>query len=313
MSHSHSARRKALKALLAADQPLILPGAYDALSAQLVERAGYSATYIGSFAAAASGFGMPDVGLLTLNEMVDQARRIVESTSVPVLADAENGFYGAPNIWRTIQAFESAGVCGVHIEDNLGGKHTAAPAGLLPTEHMSQKIRAAVDARTDPDFLVIARSDAAWVNHDVEECVQRLESYIDAGADMVFAPALPAGDLARVRPRLVAPVMVPGDLLDVPGSDDPAATIEEYAEAGADVILLWYTLIGAASKNVDDVLRTLRASNEVTAVKHLVTNQHAFESIMGYDRFEQRSAQYAAPPATPQTDPVPGKQRKETP
>jgi methylisocitrate lyase len=277
---------------------LVLPGAYDALSAQLAEQAGFEATYLGSFAAAASGFGMPDVGLLTLNDMVDQARRIVEATTVPVLADAENGFYDAPNIWRAIRAFESAGVCGVHIEDNLGGKHTATPAGLMPVPQMAQKIRAAVDARTDPDFLVIARSDAAWVDHDADECLDRLESYSSAGADMVFAPALPADVLARARGRLAAPVMVAGDLLDVPGSDVPAHTIEEYGEAGADVVLLWYTLIGAAAKNVTDVLHALRVRPDVSAVKESVTDQRAFQEHIGYDRFEQRSARYTVPSAS---------------
>ncbi|MEW2515962.1 isocitrate lyase/phosphoenolpyruvate mutase family protein [Streptomyces sp. NPDC046870] len=298
MPHTPAARRTALKALLAADEPLLLPGAYDALSAQLAERAGFRATYIGSFAAAASGFGMPDVGLLTLNDMVEQTRHVVEATSVPVLADAENGFYDAPNIWRAVQAFEATGVCGIHIEDNLGGKHTSTPAGLLTPHQMSQKIRAAVDARTDPDFLVIARSDAAWVNHDAEECVERLECYIAAGADMVFAPALPAAALARARKRLTVPVMVAGDLLDVPGADVPAHTVKEYGDAGADVILLWYTLIGAAAKNVTDVLHTLREHADIAAVADRVTHQRAFEELMGYDRFEQRSARYAGAPAS---------------
>jgi len=295
MSPTPAARRKTLKALLAADEPLLLPGAYDALSAQQAERAGFSATYLGSFAAAASGFGLPDVGVLTLNDMVDQTRRIVEATSVPVLADADNGFYDAPNIWRTVQAFESAGVCGIHIEDNLGGKHTSAPGGLLSQDRMAQKIRAALDARTDPDFLVIARSDAAWVNHDTEECLRRLEHYIAAGADMVFAPALPAPVLAEARTRLAAPVMVAGDLLDVPGSDVPAHTVQEYGEAGADVILLWYTLLGAATKNVTDVLTALRTRPDVAGVKHAVTDQRDFEALMGYEQFEQRSARYAVP------------------
>ncbi|MEV6620865.1 isocitrate lyase/PEP mutase family protein [Amycolatopsis sp. NPDC051106] len=290
---SSHARRTALKALLAGPGPLVLPGAYDAFSAKLVERAGYPATYLGSFAAAASAFGLPDVGLLTLNDLAEQARRVVDAVTIPVLADAENGFYDAPNLWRAVKAFEDAGVAGVHIEDNLGGKHTSAPAGLLPVAQMVNKVRAAVDARTDPDFLVIARSDAAWVEHDIEGCVRRLEAYAAAGADMVFAPAIPAADLARVRGRLNVPVMVPGDLLDVPGSDEPSSTIAEYGEAGADVILLWYTVIGAASKNVTAVLEALHDGSEVAGVKELVTGQHAFEAAMGYDAYEKRSAQYA--------------------
>jgi 2-methylisocitrate lyase-like PEP mutase family enzyme len=312
MTLAPSARRRALRELLATDdRPLILPGAYDALSAKLVEQAGYSATYVGSFAAAASGFGLPDVGLLSLDEMVEQTRRVVDAVGLPVLADAENGFHDAPNIWRTIQAFEAAGACGVHIEDNLGGKHTSAPAGLLSAERMAQKIRAAADAKSDPAFLVIARSDAAWVEHDVRGCVERLERYIDAGADMVFAPALPAGDLARARARLAAPVMVAGDLLDAPGSDAPAHTVQEYAEAGADVVLLWYTLIGAASKNVTDVLRTLRAREDVASVADLVTPQRDFEDAMGYAAFEERAARYSA--ASPTTGQASGRQGRKTP
>lgn len=297
MPRAASARRKALKALLGKFQPLVLPGAYDAFSARLVERAGYPATYLGSFAAAASAFGLPDVGLLTLNELAEEASRIVDAVSIPVLADAENGFYDAPNLWRAIKVFEDAGVAGVHIEDNLGGKHTSAPAGLLSVEDMSQKIRAALDARTDTDFLIIARSDAAWVEHDVEACVRRLEAYAAAGADMVFAPAVPAPELARLRGRLTVPVMVTGDLLDSPGSDEPSSTISQYGEAGADVILLWYTLIGAASRNVTAVLDALRAGKDVSQVKDLVTNQHAFEKTMGYDEYEKRSAKYATVPA----------------
>lgn len=290
---SHQERRRALKALLAGDRSLVLPGAYDAFSARLVEQAGYPATYLGSFAAAASAFGLPDVGLVTLTELAEQARRVVDAVSIPVLADAENGFYDAPNLWRAVKAFEDAGVAGVHIEDNLGGKHTAVPAGLLPVEEMATKVRAAVDARTDPDFLIIARSDAAWVEHDVEACVRRLEAYAAAGADMVFAPAIPAAELARVRGRLSVPVMVPGDLLDVPGSDEPSSTLAEYEAAGADVILLWYTVIGAASRNVSAVLEALRGGSDVAGVKKFVTDQHAFEAAMGYDAYEKRSALYA--------------------
>jgi methylisocitrate lyase len=282
-----------MRTLLDTPGPLVLPGAYDALSARLVERAGYPATYLGSFAAAASAFGLPDVGLLTLNEIAEQARRVVDAVGVPVLADAENGFYDVANIWRTVKLFQDAGVAGVHIEDNLGGKHTSTPLGLLPTDRMVSRIRAAADARTDPDFIVIARSDAAWVEHDVEGCVRRLEEYAAAGADMVFAPAISAAELRRVRDRIPVPVMVAGDLLDVPGSDEPSSTIVEYGEAGADVILLWYTVIGAASKNVTTVLDELRGGREIADLKPLVTDQRAFESTMGYAEYEQRSARYA--------------------
>jgi methylisocitrate lyase len=292
MPSTPSQRRQAFTELARAAEPLLLPGAYDAFSARLVERAGFAATYLGSFAAAASSHGMPDVGLVTLTEMTEAARRIVEATDLPVLADGENGFYEPANIWRTVQAFESAGVAGIHIEDNLGGKHTSQPAGLLPPDRMASRIRAALDARTDPNFAIIARSDAAWVYHDVEEAVRRLETYVAAGADMVFAPAITAAQLKQVRARIEAPVLVAADLFDAPGGDRPGSTLAEYADAGADVLLLWYSLVGAAAKSLTTALDAFKNGSEVADLGETILGQHAFESLMGYADYEQRAARY---------------------
>lgn len=289
-----SARRSGFRDLIQRPEPLVLPGSYDALSARLVERAGFPATYLGSFAAAASSYGLPDVGLLTLTELAEEARRMVDATSVPVLADGEAGFYDAPNIWRAVQMFEAAGVAGIHIEDNLGGKHTSRPAGLMPTDQMANKIRAAIDARTDPDFMIVARSDAAWVLGDIEECVSRLEAYVEAGAEMVFAPAIPAATLRKVRSRIDAPFMVAGDLNDGQGGDRPSSTIAEYAAAGADVVLLWFSLLGAAAGSVVRTLEELRAGQEVEDLEG-VLDQHSFESFMGYAEYERRATFYATP------------------
>jgi 2-methylisocitrate lyase-like PEP mutase family enzyme len=293
MPPSPSQRRVTFTELVRAAEPLILPGAYDALSARLVEQAGFRATYLGSFAAAASTFGAPDVGLITLTEMVEASRRIVEATDLPVLVDGENGFYGAANIWRTVEMFESAGAAGVHIEDNLGGKHTSQPAGLLPTGQMKNRIRAALDARSDPDFLIVARSDAAWVYGDTDETVDRLRNYVAAGADMVFAPALPAATLKEVRSRIDAPVMVTADLFDAPSGDRPGSTLAEYAQAGADVLLLWYSLVGAAARSVAATLDSVKEGREIADLTtDLLLDQRAFESLMGYAEYERRAARY---------------------
>jgi 2-methylisocitrate lyase-like PEP mutase family enzyme len=293
MSPSPSQRRVTFTELVRAAEPLVLPGAYDALSARLVERAGFRATYLGSFAAAASTFGAPDVGLLTLTEMVDASRRLVEATDLPVLVDGENGFYEPANIWRTVQAFESAGVAGIHIEDNLGGKHTAQPVGLMSTDRMKNRIRAALDARSDPNFLIVARSDAAWVYGDIDEAVDRFQNYIAAGADMVFAPAFPAATLKEVRSRVDAPVMVAADLFDAPSGDRPGSTLAEYAEAGADVLLLWYSLVGAAARSVTTTLDSLKEGQEIADLTtDLIMDQRAFESFMGYAEYERRAARY---------------------
>ena len=292
MSSNPLQRRVTFTELVRAAEPLILPGAYDALSARLVERAGFRATYLGSFGAAASTFGAPDVGLITLTEMVEASRRIVEATDLPLLVDGENGFYEAANIWRTVQAFESAGVAGIHIEDNLGGKHTSQPAGLMSTDQMMNRIHAALDARADPNFVVIARSDAAWVYGDIDETVSRLRRYVAAGADMVFAPALPAAKLRVVRSRIEAPILVTADLFDAPGGDRPGSTLAEYADAGADVLLLWYSLIGAAARGVTATLDSLKDGCEIADLGDLIMGQHTFESVMGYSEYERRAARY---------------------
>ncbi|ONI75631.1 carboxyvinyl-carboxyphosphonate phosphorylmutase [Kribbella sp. ALI-6-A] len=292
MPSNPTQRRTTFAELVNSAEPLVLPGAYDAFSARLVERAGFRATYLGSFAAAASTFGQPDVGLVTLTELVDAIRRIVDATSLPVLVDGENGFYEPSNIWRTVQAFESAGAVGLHIEDNLGGKHTSRPAGLLSPDRMVTRIRAALDARTDPSFMIIARTDAAWVYGDLDDTLSRLRSYVAAGADVVFAPAVPAAKLKEIRAAIEAPVMVAADLFDAPGKDRPGSTLAEYADAGADVLLLWYSLIGAAAKAVMGTLDGLASGAEVAELGDLILGQQEFESAMDYTAYERRAARY---------------------
>ncbi len=132
-------KRKMLRALIAVGKTLVLPGAQDALSARLIERAGFPAVYIGSYATSAAAFGLPDVGLLTMEEMAAHAKRVADAVAIPVLADGENGWNNAANIWRTVRAFEQAGVCGIHIEDHEFGKHAEVPQVLLSTEQMDAK------------------------------------------------------------------------------------------------------------------------------------------------------------------------------
>lgn len=189
-----------LRPLLERGSPLIVPGAADVLSAKLIEAHGFPAVYIGSYATAASRFGLRDTGLLSLDQLVEHARSIAGAVKVPVIADAEGGFHEAPDIGRTVRAFEEAGVAAIHIEDHTGaGKHTAEPQTLRPAAEVAARIRAAVDARTRGDFLIAARSDAFWVARDLEDCIARLKAYADAGADLVFPTLVGPAELAEVR------------------------------------------------------------------------------------------------------------------
>ena len=196
-----NARHRALRELIASGRTTAAMGASDALSARQIEAAGFDCVYIGSYATAASRLALPDTGLLSLQDMVGQARGIVDAVNIPVIADAEGGFNDAANLWRTVRDFERAGVSAIHIEDHAYGKHAEVPQRLHPIETVASRIRAAVDAREDPDFMIVARSDAYWVSQDLDETVARLNAYAEAGADMVFPTMLPPPRQGRRPPQ----------------------------------------------------------------------------------------------------------------
>jgi methylisocitrate lyase len=254
-----------LRRLLAQGRTIVAPGATDALSAKLIEAHGFDCVYIGSYATAASRFGIPDTGLLSLEALVEQARTIVQAVKLPVIADAEGGFHEAAEIWRTVQAFERAGVAAIHIEDHTGaGKHTSAPQTLRPMKEMGDRVGAAVAARKNPEFLIVARSDAFWVSRDLEGCIARLALYAEAGADMVFPTAVGPAELAEVRRRIGKPAMI----VDMPGR-----TLEEHRGAS---IVLYYALstlvqFDALSKALEDFKSGKRPSG-----------QQALEKFLGY-------------------------------
>jgi methylisocitrate lyase len=194
-----------LRRLLERNTPLRVPGASDALSARLIEAQGFECVYVGSYATAASRYGKPDTGLLSLEQLAEHAKSIAAAVRIPVIADAEAGL----DPEKTTLLFEQAGVAAIHIEDHTGaGKHTDLPQTLHPVEAAAQRIRAAVAARSNPDFLIVARSDAFWVHRDLEDCIARLQRYAEAGADMVFPTLAGPREIAEVRRRIAKPIMV---------------------------------------------------------------------------------------------------------
>lgn len=265
-----------LRSLLRRGKPLIVPGATDALSAKLIRAHGFESVYIGSYATAASRFGLADTGLLSLDELVAQARTIAAAVDVPVIADAEGGFHEPGNIWRTVQAFEQAGVAAIHIEDHSGaGKHTEAPQMLRPAADMAARIRAAIDARTNPDFLIVARSDSFWLSGDLEDCIVRLQAYADAGADMVFPTLVGPAELAEVRRRIARPVMI----VDMPGHG-----LE--AHQAADIVL-YYAFCGLVQfAALGEALGRFKAGGGTPG------GQQALEDFLGYRDYTERACKY---------------------
>jgi methylisocitrate lyase len=184
-----------LRRLLQRPQILVAPGAADALSARLIERAGFDAVYATGAGISNALLGVPDIGLITMSEMVDQVRRIVEAVDIPIIADADTGYGNPLNVMRTVRVYEKAGVAALQIEDQVTPKRCGHFAGkeVVPASEMVQKIRAACEARTDPDLVIIARTDSL-ATHGFDEAIQRGRLYANAGADVIFvdAPTTPA-------------------------------------------------------------------------------------------------------------------------
>jgi methylisocitrate lyase len=279
--HTHRQRRARLRDLVTSGCTLAVPGATDALSAKLIESHGFEAVYIGSYATAASRFGLPDTGLLSLDDLVSQAKSIVNAVKVPVIADAEGGFHDPANMWRTVQAFEQAGVAAIHLEDHSGsGKHTDLPQTLRAVEEMAARIRAAVQAREDPDFLIVARSDANWVFGDFEDTVRRLEAYAAAGADMVFPTLVSAEQVKEVRRRVGKPAMI----VDIPGG-----TLADEERAGASVVLYYGLSALVAYDALDRALEEFKAGRDANKVRGYRERVKEFEEFMGYREFAERA------------------------
>jgi methylisocitrate lyase len=279
----HSKIRQALVDVTRKDATLIVPGAHDPISAKLIERHRFPAVYVGSYATSAARLGLPDVGLVSMNEMVDHARSIVDAVNVPVIADGENGWFNAANIWRTIRSFESAGVAAIHIEDHEFGKHASVRPRLASLEQSVGKIRAAVEARQDPNFLIIARSDALWVTGDLEEAIRRLNAYADAGADFVMPTRISPKVLAECRSRIKAKVVV---------TDKVGFSVEDEMQSGASVVLYYGLSLYASYHGVKTALDSFAHLRDADKVPHLRDHIEEFETFMDYESFARRAKKF---------------------
>jgi 2-methylisocitrate lyase-like PEP mutase family enzyme len=277
--------RARLRALLAGPEPLIAPGAYDALSARLIEQAGFDAVYMTGFGTTASLIGRPDVGLLTGAEMVDNARRIVSAVDVPVIADADTGYGNALNVLRTVQLYEQAGVAGIQLEDQVAPKKCGHMSGkaVIETGEMVGKIRAAVAARQDPDLVVIARTDAVAVT-GVADAVARGRAYAEAGADLLFVEAPTSeADIQAVATELrgVAPLVFNW----AEGGKTPPLPLARIAELGFALVIYPIGTLLAATAGIRSLLATLKADG-VPSLSGLPTFD-GFTDLVGLPEVQQ--------------------------
>ncbi|TWF95608.1 isocitrate lyase/PEP mutase family protein [Saccharopolyspora dendranthemae] len=273
--------RARLRALLREERPVVAPGAYDALSAALVERAGFSAVYMTGFGTTASLIGRPDVGLLTATEMIDQASRISAAVDVPVIADADTGYGNAVNVARTVRGYERAGAAAIHLEDQVFPKKCGHMGGkaVIPAQEMAGKVRAAVAARTDPDFLLIARTDAAAV-HGLDDALERAKAYADAGADLLFVEA-PTDERSIVRISEELAGAAPLVFNWVEGGRTPPIPLDRIAELGFALVLFPIGTLLAATAGIRSLLESVRNDGTPAAAMSELPTFAEFTDLVG--------------------------------
>ena len=283
-----------LRQLLARPGCTVAPGVADALAAHLVAREGFDAVYMTGFGTSLTRLGMPDVGLLTASEMVDNAGRIVDASGLPVIADADTGYGNPINARRTIRDYEKAGVAGVHIEDQVWPKRCGHLAGkrVIPAAEMAAKIQAACDARHDPDFLVIARCDAIAVE-GLEAALARGERYREAGADMLFIPA-PVGraEVERVANHFKGVPLLYNMAASGKTPDLPA---DELGRLGFKLAIYPNWIILAAIPAMQNLLRELKRAGSIAHLRDQVATFKQFTDIAGLPEIQQLEERYGVP------------------
>jgi 2-methylisocitrate lyase-like PEP mutase family enzyme len=286
------AARASLRRRLLDATPIVAPGAYDALSARLIESVGFDVVYVTGFGSAASLLGRPDIGLLGLGEMVDQVRRVVGAVDVPVVADADTGYGNAINVIRTVQEYERAGVAALHLEDQVLPKRCGHMEGkaVVTCAEMVGKIHAAVDARRDPDLVLIARTDAR-APEGIDAALTRAWAYREAGADMLFVEAL--RDLDEITTVAKELAGVPLVFNWAEGGKTPPLPLAQIAELGFAMIICPITTLLTATRAITDALARLRGDGTpANLVADLPSFGH-FLDIIGLPEVDELSARYA--------------------
>jgi 2-methylisocitrate lyase-like PEP mutase family enzyme len=279
-----------LKNMLKENRIVVAPGAYDGLSARLVEQAGFPAVYA-SGGAIARSTGVPDMGLISPDEIIQRLAEMVEAVGVPVIADADTGYGNALSAQRAARAFERVGVAAFHLEDQTFPKKCGHydDKGLVPTGEMVQKLRAVRDALTDPDFIVIARTDAIAVE-GYEAALARAAAYIEAGADMVFVEApTTEQQIADIAKRL------PGyKLINMfHGGKTPLLPVPKLQEFGYHVVIIPSDTQRAAIRAMQRVLATIARDGSAAAMIDDMASFKEREAIIGTDSFIARDKKYA--------------------
>jgi 2-methylisocitrate lyase-like PEP mutase family enzyme len=280
-------RRTALRGAIEASTsgtPLVLPGITDALGARLVEEAGFAAAYATGAGLANAGYGIPDLGLISLGEVVDHAGRLTEATRLPLVVDADTGYGGPLAAMRTVRLLERAGAAAIQLEDQEMPKRCGHfdDHALIPTGHMQTKIAAACEARTDEALVIIARTDARSV-HGIDEAISRARAYVEAGADAIFVEApRTVEELALVGRELAG---VPLVVNVVEGGKTPQLALQEYVDLGFGIVLFANYLMRSMHSAGRDALAHLKEHGETASRADRMASWSQRQGLFGLATF----------------------------
>jgi 2-methylisocitrate lyase-like PEP mutase family enzyme len=284
--------RQTLRQLLKRDKLLVAAGCFDGLSARLVEEAGFEAAYL-SGGAVARSMGIPDIGLVTLSESIDRAAQVVATVKIPIIADADTGYGNAVNLVRTVREFERAGVAAIHIEDQITPKRCGHLDGkeVIPLAEMEKKLQAALATRTDPDFCIIARTDARGVN-GFDDAIKRGRAFAKLGVDAIFVEAPQSEDELAEIPRRIPNVPL---LVNVfKGGKTPMLPMQRLQEMGYRIAIYPSETQRAAIHAMRRALETLKREGTTESIDDSLTTFKERDQVVGLDDWQKIEREYLA-------------------
>jgi len=274
------------RAAVAEEHPLQVMGAITAYAGRMAKRVGYRALYLSGGGVAANSLGMPDLGISTMEDVLIDARRIVDATQMPLLVDIDTGWGGAFNIGRTIRNFERVGVAAVHMEDQVGAKRCGHRPGkeVVSKDEMVDRVKAAVDARSDAGFVIMARTDAAAVE-GIDSAIERAVAYVEAGADMIFPEAMKTlDDYRKFKTAVKVPILA--NLTEF--GSTPFFTTEELGSANVDISLYCCGAYRAMNKAALGFYETVRREGtQKNIIDRLQTREELYD-FLGYHDYERK-------------------------
>jgi len=295
-------RGKRFRQLVAKKAPLQVPGAINAYCALLDEKAGFDALYLSGAGVANASFGMPDLGITTLGDVLEDARRVTAATELPLLVDVDTGFGSAFNIARTVREMERAQVAAIHLEDQEQAKRCGhrPNKATVAVEEMCDRLKAAVDARRDGDFVIMARTDA-FAREGRAASVERAAAYVEAGADMIFAEALyTLEDYAAFTRAMGVPVLA--NLTEF--GLTPQFTVDELRKAGVKIVLYPLSAFRAMSRAALRVYETIRRDGTQRAVLDAMQTRDELYAVLDYHTYEHKLDELFAKSAGAKTQPA---------